>query len=55
LGGVAAPIVVGWVIQAGGSLFVVFTMLAFAPFLSGLVLSRIRLESTGRSLEEIAS
>lgn len=55
LGGVAAPIVVGWVIQAGGSLFVVFSVLAIAPFLSSLVLSRIHLESTGRSLEEITS
>lgn len=55
LGGVAAPIVVGWVVQAGGSLFVVFTMLACAPFLSSLALSRIRLESTGRSLEEISA
>ncbi len=55
LGGVAAPIVVGWVIQAGGSLFVVFTLLACAPLLSSFVLSRINLESTGRSLEEISS
>jgi MFS transporter, putative metabolite:H+ symporter len=55
LGGVAAPIVVAWVIQAGGSLGNVFTLLACAPFLSTLVLSSIKLETTGRSLEEISS
>jgi putative MFS transporter len=54
-GGVLAPIVVGWVIQAGGSLFHVFTLLACAPFLTTLVLSSIKLETTGKSLEEISS
>lgn len=53
LGGVAAPIVVGLVVQSGGSLFSVFTLLACAPLLSTLVLSGIRMETTGRSLEEI--
>jgi MFS transporter, putative metabolite:H+ symporter len=55
LGGVVAPIIVGWVIQAGGSLFTVFALLALAPFLSTLVLFTIKSETTGRSLEEISS
>ena len=55
IGGVLAPIVVGLVIQAGGSLTLVFTILAAAPFLATLILSNIRLETTGRSLEEIGS
>jgi putative MFS transporter len=55
IGGVLAPIAVGLVIQSGGSLTAVFTMLAAAPFLATLILSNIRLETTGRSLEEIGS
>jgi MFS transporter, putative metabolite:H+ symporter len=55
IGGVLAPIVVGLVVQAGNSLVTVFTILACAPFLATLILSNIRLETTGRSLEEIAS
>lgn len=55
IGGVLAPIAVGLVIQAGGSMTAVFAMLAAAPFLAALILANIRLETTGRSLEEIAS
>lgn len=53
IGGVLAPIAVGLVIQAGGSLTAVFTMLAAAVFLATLILANIRLETTGKSLEEI--
>lgn len=55
LGGVAAPIIVGWIVQSGGSLPAVFSVLASAPLASALVLSTIKLETTGRSLEEISS
>lgn len=55
LGGVIAPLAVGWVVQAGGSLGQVFGMLACAPFLTALVLSSIKIETTARSLEEISS
>jgi hypothetical protein len=36
-------------------MIIVFTILACAPFLATLILSNIRLETTGRSLEEIGS
>jgi putative MFS transporter len=55
LGGVAAPVLIGWIVQAGGSLMLVFSLLALAPLLTTLVLSSLRLETTGRSLEEIAT
>lgn len=55
LGGVIAPIVVGWVVQSGGSIFHVFAILACAPFLAALVLSGIQLETTGRALEDISA
>lgn len=55
LGGVAAPLMVAWLTQAGGSIFHVFLMLACALFVTIFVLNGIKLETTGRSLEEISS
>lgn len=55
LGGVAAPLMVSWLTLAGGSIFHVFLMLSGALFVTILVLSGIKLETTGRSLEEISS
>jgi putative MFS transporter len=55
LGGVAAPMIVGWMIQAGSSMPAVFGLLASAPFLTAIVLSMIKSETTGRSLEEISA
>lgn len=55
LGGVAAPIAVGWMVQAGSGLPAVFTVLALAPFLTAVLISTIKLETTGRSLEEISA
>lgn len=54
LGGVIAPILIAWVIQAGGGTVFSFTILASAPIIAMIVLSRIRLETTGKSLEEIS-
>lgn len=53
LGGVIAPMVVAWVMQAGGNLTLIFTILAGAPALSMIVLGGLKVETTGRSLEEI--
>jgi putative MFS transporter len=53
LGGVVAPILIASVIQAGGGTVVSFSILALAPILSMVVLSWIKLETTGKSLEEI--
>jgi MFS transporter, putative metabolite:H+ symporter len=53
LGGVVAPIVVAWVIQAGGGLTVIFSILAAAPILTMVVLSGLKQKTTGLSLEEI--
>jgi putative MFS transporter len=55
LGGVIAPLFVGRIIQGGGSINNVFTLLAVLPFLSALVLSTIKLETTGKALEEISA
>jgi putative MFS transporter len=55
LGGVIAPLAIGWVVQAGGGISTVFTILAAAPMVSAVILSTIPLETTGRSLEEISS
>ncbi len=54
LGGVAAPLIVGIIVQANGSMPVIFTTLAAAPLLALLVLTRMKHETTGRSLEEIS-
>lgn len=55
LGGVAAPVIVGWMVQAGSSLAAVFALLASAPMLTALILSGIKVETTGRSLEDISA
>ncbi len=55
LGGVAAPIAVGWMVQAGSGLPAVFSVLASAPFLTAVLISTIKLETTGKSLEEISA
>jgi putative MFS transporter len=54
LGGVVAPVVVGWVIQAGGGMTIIFLILAAAPLLTMFVLAGLKQETSGRSLEEIA-
>ncbi|NPV56730.1 MAG: MFS transporter [Anaerolineae bacterium] len=54
LGGVAAPLVVAWLIQAGGSMSLTFSILASAPLLATLVLAGMKQETTGRTLEEIS-
>jgi putative MFS transporter len=55
LGGVPAPIVVGLIIQQGGSLSLVFSLLAIAPFLAMIVMSTLKMDTTGKSLETISS
>jgi len=54
LGGVPAPIIVGLIMQQGGSLSLVFDLLAVAPFLAIVVISTLRMETTGKSLELIS-
>ncbi len=54
MGGVAAPLLIGWVVQSGGSIGMVFSILAATPLLSAIIVSAIPLETTGRSLEEIS-
>jgi putative MFS transporter len=55
LGGVVAPMVVAWVIQAGGGMTIIFSILAAAPMVTMIVLAGLRQETTGRSLEEISA
>lgn len=54
LGGVPAPIVVGLIMQQGGSLSLVFSLLAIAPFLAMIVMSTLKMDTTGKSLEMIS-
>jgi MFS transporter, putative metabolite:H+ symporter len=54
LGGVPAPIVVGLIMQQGGSLSLVFDLLAIAPFLAIIVISTLKMDTTGKSLEVIS-
>lgn len=53
LGGVPAPIAVGLVMQQGGSLTLVFSLLALAPFLAIIVISTLKMDTTGKTLEAI--
>jgi putative MFS transporter len=55
LGGVVAPVVVAWVMQAGGGMTIIFSILAAAPALTMVVLAGLKQETTGRSLEEISA
>jgi putative MFS transporter len=55
LGGLPAPILVGLVLQQGGSLMLVFGLLALAPFLATLVVSTVKTDTTGKSLEAISA
>ncbi len=55
LGGVVAPMVVAWVIQAGGGMTIIFSILAAAPMLTMVILAGLKQETTGRSLEEISA
>ena len=55
LGGVVAPVIAGWVIQGGGSMPIVFSILGAVPILSALTQWGMKLETTGRSLEEISN
>jgi putative MFS transporter len=55
LGGLVAPIVVAWVIQAGGGMTISFSILAAAPMLTMVILAGLTQETTGRSLEEIGA
>ncbi len=54
LGGVPAPIVVGLIMQQGGSLSLVFSLLAISPFLAMIVMSTLKMDTTGKSLEMIS-
>ena len=54
LGGVVAPVVVAWVIQAGGGMTIIFSILAAAPIMTMFVLAGLKQVTSGRSLEEIA-
>ncbi len=54
LGGVAAPLIIGWVVQAGGGMTVTFSILAGAPVIAMVILAGLKLNTTGRSLEEIS-
>ena len=53
LGGVPSPIIVALIMQQGGSLTQVFSMLALAPFLAIIVISTLKMDTTGKSLETI--
>ena len=55
LGGVVAPLVVAWVMQTGGGMTIIFSILAAAPALTMVVLAGLKQETTGRSLEEIST
>jgi MFS transporter, putative metabolite:H+ symporter len=55
LGGVVAPMVVALVIQAGGGMTIIFSILAAAPILTMFILTGLKQETTGRSLEEIST
>jgi putative MFS transporter len=55
LGGVAAPLIIGLIIQASGGIPFIFTILATAPILAMVTLAGVKTETTGRSLEEITS
>ena len=55
LGGVPAPIFVGLILQQGGSLTLVFSMIALAPFFTIIVISTLKMDTTGKSLEAISS
>jgi MFS transporter, putative metabolite:H+ symporter len=55
LGGVVAPLVVAWVMQSGGGMTIIFSILAAAPALTMVVLAGLKQETTGRSLEEIST
>jgi putative MFS transporter len=55
LGGVPAPIFVALIMQQGGSLSLVFSLLAVAPFLATIVISTLKMDTTGKSLEAISS
>jgi MFS transporter, putative metabolite:H+ symporter len=53
VGGVIAPVAAGWIIQSGGKMPVIFSVLAVGPLLAAFVLSGLRVDTTGRSLEDI--
>lgn len=55
LGGVIAPLAVGWAAQAGASLWEIFILLGSLPLIASLVLSKIKIETTRQSLENITS
>ncbi len=55
LGGVAAPLMVSWVTLAGGSIFHVFLMFSCVLIITIFIVGGVKLETTGRSLEELYS
>lgn len=55
LGGVVAPVVVASVMAAGGSMLVIFSIIATVPILAALLLLTMKQATTGKSLEEISS
>ncbi len=54
MGGVVAPLIIGWIIQIGGGPMITFSILAAAPAVAMITLAGLKLETTGHSLEEIS-
>ena len=55
LGGAAAPMLVGLVLEKGGNLTIVFALLALAPFLAAVIISTLKMDTTGKALETISA
>ncbi len=53
VGGILAPLGVGWLVQAGLGTAGIFSLLALAPVAALLAVAGLRQETTGRTLEEI--
>lgn len=55
LGGAVAPMLVGLVLEKGGNLTLVFALLALAPFLAAVIISTLKMDTTGKTLESISA
>lgn len=54
LGGAVAPMLVGLILEKSGNLTLVFALLALAPFLAAVIISTLRMDTTGKALETIS-
>jgi hypothetical protein len=46
---------VGLVLEKGGNLTLVFALLALAPFLAAVIISTLKMDTTGKTLESISA